>query len=96
MGGGQTILAHPQDDKQPKTFAFDHSFYSTDIDNPSFASEFVQSLNPTAVDASHVSESGYSRGKNAADQETAGCTHFTQPDALACSIEGQWMHEPPW
>ncbi|KAK6760088.1 hypothetical protein RB195_021560 [Necator americanus] len=39
MCNGQTILDHISDDKQPKTFAFDHSFYSTDPNDPSFASQ---------------------------------------------------------
>ncbi|KAK6031429.1 kinesin motor domain protein [Ostertagia ostertagi] len=39
MCNGQTILNHVSDDKQPKTFAFDHSFYSTDVNDPNFASQ---------------------------------------------------------
>ncbi|KIH53007.1 kinesin motor domain protein [Ancylostoma duodenale] len=39
MCNGQTILDHVSDDKQPKTFAFDHSFYSTDPNDPNFASQ---------------------------------------------------------
>ncbi|WKY14498.1 hypothetical protein Q1695_000214 [Nippostrongylus brasiliensis] len=39
MCNGQTILDHVSDDKQPKTFAFDHSFYSTDANDPNFASQ---------------------------------------------------------
>ncbi|VDO45464.1 unnamed protein product [Haemonchus placei] len=39
MCNGQTILNHISDDKQPKTFAFDHSFYSTDVNDPNFASQ---------------------------------------------------------
>ncbi|VDL77237.1 unnamed protein product [Nippostrongylus brasiliensis] len=51
MCNGQTILDHVSDEvtetcpkfpffsKQPKTFAFDHSFYSTDANDPNFASQ---------------------------------------------------------
>ncbi|KJH45689.1 kinesin motor domain protein [Dictyocaulus viviparus] len=39
MCNGQTILDHVSDDKQPKTFAFDHSFYSTDVNDSNFASQ---------------------------------------------------------
>ncbi|EPB79993.1 kinesin motor domain protein [Ancylostoma ceylanicum] len=39
MCNGQTILDHVSDDKQPKTFTFDHSFYSTDPNDPNFASQ---------------------------------------------------------
>ncbi|KAJ1351488.1 hypothetical protein KIN20_007501 [Parelaphostrongylus tenuis] len=39
MCDGQTILDHISDEKQPKTFAFDHSFCSTDVNDPNFASQ---------------------------------------------------------
>ncbi|VDM51755.1 unnamed protein product [Angiostrongylus costaricensis] len=39
MCDGQTILDHISDDKQPKTFAFDHSFCSTDVNDSNFASQ---------------------------------------------------------
>ncbi|CAJ0938025.1 unnamed protein product, partial [Mesorhabditis belari] len=35
----QVNLEHPTDDKQPKNFAFDHAFYSTEYDHPDYASQ---------------------------------------------------------
>ncbi|CAI4227030.1 unnamed protein product [Auanema sp. JU1783] len=39
MNHGQTILEPSSDDKQLKTFAFDHSFYSQESDAPNYASQ---------------------------------------------------------
>uniref|UniRef100_A0A915BGU3 Kinesin-like protein unc-104 n=2 Tax=Parascaris univalens TaxID=6257 RepID=A0A915BGU3_PARUN len=39
MSGSQTTLIHPTNEKQPRTFAFDHCFYSTDSNDPSYADQ---------------------------------------------------------